>query len=80
MKQFADNLTRKYELENTPAAFYAYIVKSLEVGQRSHCIELFNEMHDHSKLIFLTEYLDTKKAGIELSVQKICISELLKDA
>ena len=76
MLKFADTLAREYEVGTLPADFYRHIVNALIVGQRKHCIELFSLMKDNSKLIFLTEFLDTTK-GIELSCLKICIKSLL---
>ena len=74
----AEDLAKDYELESfTPSAFFQYIVESLENGNRKQCKNLFNEMSDHSKQVFLTDFL-TLSNGIEKSCLDICIIELIK--
>ncbi len=74
----AESLAKSYELEeHSKEAFFAYILESLVNGQRQQMRDLFNEMEDNSKEIFLLEYLDPK-IGIQKSCLNICILELVR--
>ncbi len=73
MKKSAQNLAIDYELEEpTAAAFYSYILESLINGNRQQCIDLFLEMNDHSRYVFLAEFLEHDNK-IQSSCLRICL-------